>query len=342
MQMHCRVKEGVPDPTRSAVLLVGKAESAQLLSPHPAQLTWRLEGEERTYEHFGPPFLLTTSDLYRRIRNIQIRLLPGNALLPIEQAAYDRKVVLEALHNAVAHQDFTRNGRVVVTDRPDRLVFENEGQFFEGRPDDDIPGTRTPRRYRNPFLTQAMAALNMIDTMGYGIHGMHKSQKERYLPLPDFDLSEPHMVRLTVHGRVVDQPPGRRTGAGPRAEGPSNRCSGGEEASATRAASRGSQAEASHLGSRRDGVRDEGHIRTRAQDDAHYQKLVTDYLCTFGMASRKDIDALLWDKLSDALSDDQKANKIGDLVTKWRRNGVIHNVGSRPSPTWRLHESYAE
>ena len=116
--------------TRAAILLVGKPESAHLLSPHPAQLTWRLEGEERAYEHFGPPLLLTTSDLYRRIRNIQIRLLPEEALLPIEQAKYDHRVVLEALHNAIAHQDFTRNGRVVVTERPDRLVFENEGGFF--------------------------------------------------------------------------------------------------------------------------------------------------------------------------------------------------------------------
>lgn len=49
--------------TRAAILLVGEPESAHLLAPHPAQLTWRLEGEECAYEHFGPLFLLTTSDL---------------------------------------------------------------------------------------------------------------------------------------------------------------------------------------------------------------------------------------------------------------------------------------
>ena len=84
------------------------------------------------------------------------------------------------------------------------------------------------------------------------------------------------------------------------------------------------------------------YIRTRAQDDAHYQKLVTDYLREFGAASRRDIDALLWDKLSDALSDEQRANKIGNLLTKWRRNGVIYNAGSRPSPEWKLQVADAE
>ncbi|MDZ7802101.1 MAG: ATP-binding protein [Trueperaceae bacterium] len=340
--------------TRAAVLLVGKPESAHLLSPHPAQLTWRLEGEERAYEHFGPPFLLTTSELYRRIRNIQIRLLPDNALLPIEQAKYDRKVVLEALHNAIAHQDFTRNGRVVVTEQPDRLVFENEGQFFEGQPDDYIPGTRTPRRYRNPFLTQAMAALNMIDTMGYGIHEMHKSQKERYLPLPDFDLSEAHMVRVTVHGRVVDPAYTRllieQTDL-PLADVLAlDRVQKGlpiDAQMARKLRQRGlveGRRPKLHISARvaKASATKVDYIRTRAQDDAHYQKLVTDYLRKFGTASRKDIDALLWDKLSDALSDDQKANKIGNLLTKWRRNGVIFNAGSRPSPEWKLQEGDAE
>jgi len=67
--------------TRTTLLLLGKPESAYLLSPHPAQMSWKLEGPERAYEHFGPPFLLTTSALYQRIRNIQLRIFPDDALL---------------------------------------------------------------------------------------------------------------------------------------------------------------------------------------------------------------------------------------------------------------------
>lgn len=44
----------------------------------------------------------------------------------------------------------------------------------------------------------------MIDTMGYGIYEMHKRQAKRYLPMPDYDLSEPNIVKLAIHGSVVD------------------------------------------------------------------------------------------------------------------------------------------
>ncbi len=190
--------------TRTALLLLGKAEAAWHLSPNPAQLTWKLEGLERAYEHFGPPFLLNTTRVYQRIRNIQLRLLPQNELLPVEVSKYDQKIVLEALHNCIAHQDYARNGRVLVTELPDRLVFENEGTFFEGLPEEYVQGHKTPRRYRNPFLASAMAELNMIDTMGYGIHEIYKGQARRYFPMPDYDLSEAGAVKMTIYGGVVD------------------------------------------------------------------------------------------------------------------------------------------
>lgn len=69
---------------------------------------------------------------------------------------------------------------------------------------DYIAGEKTPRRYRNPFLTRAMAELNMIDTMGYGIHEMHLGQAKRYFPMPDYDLREPAAVKMTIYGSVVD------------------------------------------------------------------------------------------------------------------------------------------
>ena len=116
--------------SRAALLLLGKAEAAYLLSPYPAQMTWKLEGPERAYEHFGLPFLLNSTTLYKKIRNIQVRILPDDQLLAIEVSKYDQRIVLEALHNCIAHQDYLRNGRIIVTEQPDRLIFENEGCFF--------------------------------------------------------------------------------------------------------------------------------------------------------------------------------------------------------------------
>lgn len=336
--------------TRAALLLLGKPESAHLLSPHPAQMTWKLEGPERAYEHFGPPFMLNTSSLYRRIRNIQLRILPEDALLAVEVAKYDQKVVLEALHNCIAHQDYTRNGRIIVTEWPDKLAFENEGRFFEGKPDDYIAGDKTPRRYRNPFLAQAMSELNMIDTMGYGIHAMHVGQARRYFPMPDYDLSEPTGVSMTIYGGVVDP-------AYSRLLMKKTNLPLADILALDRVQKKLPLPDEIIRHLRRTGLiegrkpnlhvsavvakataRKADYIRTRAQDDAFYAKLITDYLAKFGQATRQEIDKLLWKKLSDALDDEQKSNKVANLLTNLRRSGRIRNTGSRKAPQWELAE----
>ena len=336
--------------TRATLLLLGKAESAWRLNPHPAQLTWRLEGPERAYEHFGLPFLLNTTRLYQRIRNIQLRILPQDELLPVEVSKYDQKIVLEALHNCIAHQDYSRNGRVVVTEQQDRLIFINEGGFYDGQPDEYVQGTKIPRRYRNPFLAQAMAELNMIDTMGYGIRDMYVGQARRYFPMPDYDLSEQNTVQMTLYGSVVDiaysrlliqktdlpltdvlaldrvqkkLPIPEDTAAHLRKAGLIEGRKPKYIVAARVAAATASKAD---------------YIRTRAQDDEFYAKLLTDYLEKFGEASRAEINKLLLDKLSDVLDAGQKEKKIANLLTKLRRAGRITNTGSRGQPAWKLAE----
>lgn len=191
--------------TRAALLLLGGPSAVHLLSPQPAQITWKLETEERSYEHFGPPFLLTTTQVLQRIRNIKQRLFPSNQLLATEVLKYDQRVILEALHNCIAHQDYTRQGRVLVTEKLDRLIFENAGGFFEGNAEDYFTGERTPSRYRNPWLAQAMVQLGMIDTAGYGIHLMTLAQRKRYFPLPDYGKSSSSNVVLEIFGHTLDE-----------------------------------------------------------------------------------------------------------------------------------------
>lgn len=336
--------------TRAVLLLLGKAEAAFHLLPNPAQLTWKLEGPERAYEHFGPPFLLSTTRLYQRIRNIQLRILPQDELIPVEVSKYDQKIVLEALHNCIAHQDYTRNGRVVVTELPDKMMFENEGSFFEGRPDEYVEGHKTPRRYRNPFLAQAMAELNMIDTMGYGIHQIYRGQARRYFPLPDYDLSESGAVKMTVYGGVVDPAYSRlliqKTDLPladvlaldrvqkklPIPDEAATRLKRMQLIEGRKPNFHVAAAVAEVTANKAD------YIRTRAQDDEFYAKLLMDYLEKFGQASRVEVNKLLLDKLSDALDETQKITKIGNLLTKLRRRGVIVNKGSDHVPRWVLAE----
>ena len=337
--------------TRTALLLLGKKESAWRLSPHPAEITWSLRGEEQAYEHFYPPFLLASSAVYARIRNVQIRMLPQDQLLAHEVSKYDQGVVLEALHNCIAHQDYARNGRIVVTEYLDRLTFENEGGFVDGDPTDYATGARsTPRRYRNNWLVQAMAELNMIDQMGYGIQRIYEAQRRRFFPLPDYDVSDPTAVRLTIHGRVVDPAYSRLlmqqtdlnlvdvvnldrvqkklpiTDDAVRHLRRRELIEGRKpnfHVSARVAAATATMAD---------------YVRTRGQDDEFYAKLLTDYLAGAGSATRREVDQLLLDKLSDALTPEQRTKKIGNLLTKLRRQGVIVNAGPRATPQWMLAE----
>jgi ATP-dependent DNA helicase RecG len=334
--------------TRATLLLLGGAESAWSLSPHPAQLTWKLEGPERAYEHFGPPFFINTTRLYQRIRNVQLRILPQDELLPVEISKYDQKVVLEALHNCIAHQDYRRNGRVVVVEKPGSLIFENEGDFFDGKPDDYIEGYKVPHRYRNPFLAQAMAELNMIDTIGCGIHEMHARQAQRYLPMPDYDLHDVVSVKMTVYGGLIDPAYSRMliqkvnlpladVLALDRVQ---KRLPIPEEAVVRLRKAGLIEGRKPHLhvsaniaqatASKAD------YIRTRAQSDEFYAKLLTDYLERFDEATRAEINQLLLDKLSDVLTDKQKVHKINNLLSKLRNSGLILNAGTDSAPRWRL------
>ncbi|QUJ76963.1 putative DNA binding domain-containing protein [Sulfitobacter albidus] len=335
--------------TRTALLLLGRAESAHLLTPNPAQITWKLVGQENAYEHFGPPFLLATSQLYQRIRNIQLRLLPDDELLPHEVSKYDQKVVLEALHNCIAHQDYRLNQRVIVTEKPDRLAFENAGRFFEGSPEDYVRGDKSPRGYRNPYLVQAMVELNMIDQMGYGIQQMYETQRRRYLPMPDYDVSD-DAVEMTLYGGVVDPAYTRvlmENGglqlvdvlALDRVQKGLEVPDGAIQALKRKGLVEGrkprfrvSAAVAAASSKKVD------YIKHRAFEEQHYADRIVQYLREFGAASRKDVDDLLWDKLSDALDETQKKNKIGNILGSLRRKSMIFNAGSKAMPSWRLCE----
>lgn len=336
--------------TRTALLLLGKEESVHHLLPSIGEITWKLEGEERSYQHFGPPFLLTTSLVFQRIRNLRLKLLPFNQLLAVEVDKYEQASVLEALHNCIAHQDYSLHARVILTERPDRLVFENAGSFFEGKPTDYVLSDRSPEHYRNRFLTVAMRTLGMIDTMGYGIRDIYLSQRRRYLPLPDYDLSDPAKVRLIIYGRFIDENYSRLLLANTeislgdvfavdllqkgqdrdiseetlrhlRKEGLVEGRKPHLHVAASIAAATGEKAE---------------YIRARAFDDSWYCDLILRYLKEFDAGTKADFHALLSPKFSDLMNEQQKRKKVGNLLQSLKKRGIVEVEGSTRAGVWRL------
>lgn len=65
--------------------------------------------------------------------------------------------------------------------------------------------------------------------------------------------------------------------------------------------------------------------------------MIIAFLDKYGSANRKDIDKLLMDKLSDALSEKQKRSKISNLLyTMSKKDKTIKNTGSDHKPIWVL------
>ncbi len=337
--------------TRAAILLLGKSGAAiDVLSPYSPQLVWKLVGEETANDIFYPPFIMATTELYSRIRNVQVRVLPEDQMLATEVPKYNQKSVLEALNNCIAHQDYSRGERVIVTEYVDRLTFWNGGSFFEGEPTDYIAGDHTPHRYRNPLLASAMRELNMIDTLGYGIHSIYIGQAKRYFPLPDYKTTE-KSVEMTMYGHVVDiaystllirrggemrlddillldrVQKGLRIGADAvrhlRSEGLVEGRVPHLHVSAKIAALTGREAE---------------YIRNRERSRKHYHALIIDYLEKFKKATRSKIDELLLEEIRGNFSKEEKLSKISNILSYLRINRKIKNIGTKHDPIWVLFD----
>ena len=334
--------------TRAAVLLFGKSESWGFLSPHPAQLTWRLEGPEQAYEHFGLPFYLATSELYSRIRNIQLRILPDDSLVSLELSKYDRDVVMEALHNCIIHQDYALNSRIIVTEYLDRLEFLSAGCFFEGKPDDYIEGKQTPQRYRNSCLAHAMSQLNMIDSMGMGIAKMYQSQAKRYFPLPDYELSS-SQVKLTIHGKVVDPAYTRlliqNTDLPLSDVLALDRIQKGltvtDEKVIRHLRQKGlieGRKPHFHISAAVAKVSQESsieYVRIKRKHTAYYESQILEFL-KLQSATREAVEKLLLDQFSPSMSEEQKKKKIGNLLYRLGQKGKIKSSRRGKKSLWQL------
>ena len=78
------------------------------------------------------------------------------------------------------------------------------------------------------------------------------------------------------------------------------------------------------------------YIKIKATNDVHLRQLILDYLNQWGKASRKELEDLLFDKMSMALTLAQKRTKLSTLLTALRRKGMIANVGSDKMSHWTL------
>jgi len=338
--------------TRAAIILLGREEAEHFLLPAQAQITWVLKddkGREKDYVHFGPPFILNVEKVLSKIRNLNYRYLPDGTLFPIEITQYDPWVIREALHNCIAHQNYELHGRINVVESADALLFTNLGSFLPGSVERVIEQDSPPDTYRNHFLAHAMVNLNMIDTIGSGIRKMFLRQKERFFPLPDYDLKSSDRVELRVQGKIIDsnytqllvQNPDMDLSVAMLLDKVQKRMRLSKEQH--RFLKQRDLVEGRYpnlyLAARVAALTGDktAYIKNRAFHDRHYKDMVLAYISEFKQASRRDIDKLLFDHLSDALSEKQKMNKIRNILYAMsKKDGSIKNAGSSKNPKWML------
>ena len=321
--------------TRTTLLLVGKETSAHKLN-HIAQIVWKCFQDGQVFgDIYTIPFVLTTTELLGRIRNYRFKIYPKDSLIPAEVWKYDTESVLEGMHNSIAHQQYEKNARIIVTENMDSLKFQNDGNFYEGDYKEYITGEKTPKSYRNPALVKAMVNIRMIDTQGYGIHKMYQSQKDRYLPMPDYDLSTADEVVLNLPGTIIDENYSLMLLA--------NQDMSLMDAVLLDQVQKGKPINDSAIKKLRKEGLIEGrkpHLYVSKQiakatntqveytlkkgfNDAECQEWILKALKDHKVLSRKQINELLWNKLPMDFTEEQKMSKIKNLLYKMHKNDEI-------------------
>ena len=195
-----------------------------------------------------------------------------------------------------------------------------------------------------------MLNVKMIDSQGFGIHNLYMRQKERYLPMPDYDGTDESHVVMHLPGSVIDV-------------NYSTALMENSDISLTEAVlldrvQKGKALSKNAINILRKKKLIEGrkpkffvakklaqninqkveYSRHKGLENKSCERLLMDSLKDHGKLTRKEIDKLLWPVLSDQLDDTQKKNKIGNLLTKLRMNGLLSNITTGNNSVWSLKQ----
>ena len=341
--------------TRTALLLLGRSESAYYFEGSIPRITWTLYNADNTvkaYEHFDMPLLLAVDKVYGKIRNEKYRYIAGQqTLFPEEVDQYDPGMIKEILNNCIAHSDYRLRGKINVEEFEDRLVFINEGAFIPETVEQTLQPGYKPPYYRNTFLCNAMVNLYMIDTNSMGIPMIYQIQREKCFPLPTYDLDTMNRVSVTVYGKILDKNYTQLLHANESLDLPTvfllDRVQ--KKAPITREnyttlrkqgliEGRFPNTFVSFKVAKAVGQKAE-YIRNRGLDESICRQLVIQALKIQPSTMPEILEILDRGALSAVLSPEQKARKVSNLLQKMKTDKVIYPVGPRNRAQWHLVEN---
>lgn len=299
---------------------------------------------EKDYEHFTCPLILSTQQVFNKIRILKYRYIPDGTLFPEEVEQYDPYIIREALNNCIAHQDYSLGGKILVVENEEgKLIFSNAGSFIPKSVEEVVISDAPEFRYRNKFLAEAMVNLNMIDTIGSGIRKMFIIQKEKFFPLPDYDISN-DKVKVTFIGKVLDINYARKLATVKDLYLSDiialDKVAKGKMLNNTEIKNLKNKGLIEgrkpnyHISASLAEATDEkgNYIKLRGIDNDYCQKIIINYLEKFGTGKRTDFEKILLEKLPDVLNIYQKKNKIKNNLQQLKNKGLIVPVGKK----WKI------
>ena len=194
--------------TNAAMLLLGDSAYDYLFESVP-EASWRIYDSKemvKDYEIYKIPFITLSDRILKNIRNLTYRYMPNQmTLFPMETKQYDTWVLRELLNNCIAHSDYSLGGRIYINEFEDKLVLTNPGSFIPGSIEPILnPGYTSPF-YRNQLLAEAMVMFKMIDTETTGIRRVFHIQREKFFPLPDYDITSKERVEVSIYGKEINE-----------------------------------------------------------------------------------------------------------------------------------------
>jgi len=343
--------------TNTAILLLGNPESEHFITPATTKITWILkdkENVEKDHDHFFNPLIFAVKQVSAKIRNLKYRYIKSDTLFPDEVDQYDPYLIREALHNCIAHQDYTLGERITVVENEDGyLIFSNAGGFIPESVEEVVISDAPESKYRNPFLSNAMVNLNMIETIGSGIKRMYNIQRTKFFPLPEYDLSR-NKVKVTFFGKIINLDYARKLAKAPKLslneiilldKVAKQKPLSDEEAKDLKNKQLIEGRKPNYFISAKISQAIEqkaNYTKNKGLNKQYYLDLILESIKQHKQLTRKDIDELLWEKLPDVYNNTQKKNKINNLIAELRKKRIIINKGSLSHPVWALINSVAK
>lgn len=340
--------------TNAAMILLGNPEYDYLF-PSAPEIMWRLyysNGELRDYEIFKIPFISVVDQVFAKVRNLTYRYMPNQlSLFPTETQQYDTWLLRELLNNCIAHSNYQLGGRIYINELDDKINIANPGDFIPQSIEAVLKPTYNPPFHRNQLLAEAMVNFHMIDTATSGIKKVFRIQRNKFFPMPDYDLTQVNQVSVTVYGKVINEKYTYILFDHPDLDLETvyllDKVQKGKEASLSKEAIQ--YLRKHHLIEGRSGSlflsaevaqnlsEEAQYIKNKGFDDQYYKDLIVSYIRQYSSASKKQIRTLLWDKLPDVLTDQQKESKVHNLVMAMRKKGTIKpNSSSHQKNRWIL------